>query len=58
MDEFGRPTHFGIRWEEFKKDGQSVAKEKIFTSRRGRDQFVERLIVKDNFWRLLAWLED
>lgn len=46
---------FGVRWQEFSKDDRMVTKEKFFDSENKRAKFVDRLVRKDNFYKVLAY---
>ncbi len=47
---------YGIRWAEFNKRDELVVKEKIFDTEKKRFNFVEKLVLKDNFYHIEAWL--
>jgi len=49
-------TEYGIRWQEFNKRDEVITKEKIFKTEKAREKFVDRLVEKDNFYQLDAWL--
>ena len=47
---------FGIKWIEFNKKDQLVYKERSFSTEKERDAFINKLEVKDNFYKIEAWL--
>lgn len=49
-------TEYGIRWQEFNKRDEVVTKEKIFKTEKAREKFIDKLVEKDNFYQLDAWL--
>lgn len=51
-------SEYGVRWNEFNRKDQLVAKEKIFATKKARDQFAKKLEKKDNFCSILAWLDE
>ena len=45
---------FGLRWQEFNRNNEIVTKEKFFATAKGRGTFMQKLIKKDNFYRISA----
>jgi len=46
---------YGVRWQEFNKANQVILKQKIFRSEKSMEKFVDKLIMKDNFYRIVAY---
>jgi hypothetical protein len=48
---------WGVRWTEFDRDNRLVTKEKIFSTERARNNFIDGRERKDNFGDVIAWLD-
>ncbi|MBT9143740.1 MAG: hypothetical protein DDT29_02151 [Dehalococcoidia bacterium] len=46
---------FGVAWDEFKRNGETVSKSKFFKIEAAREKFITKLVEKDNFFRILAY---
>ena len=49
-------SEYGIRWVEFNKRNEMVTKEKIFKTEKARNRFADKVVEKDNFYQIDAWL--
>ena len=47
-------SDFGVRWDEFDSNDRLIGKQKIFSTVRERDNFVQRLKLKNNFNSILS----
>ncbi len=46
---------FEVAWEEFNKADRLVSKRKSFKTPEARDSFIDKLVEKDNFYRILGY---
>ena len=49
---------YGIRWQEFNRRNELIAKEKFFSSPEARENFADKLTEKDNFYEITAMTRD
>jgi hypothetical protein len=42
-------SNYGLRWNEFNKKGELVAKERWFDSEESRERFLDKLYSKESF---------
>ena len=47
---------FEIAWEEITRSGNIVTKRRAFKTPEARENFIDKLIEKDSFYRILAYL--
>lgn len=45
---------YGIRWQEFGRDDRATTKQKFFKTEAARKKFMDKLVEKDNFYRIDA----
>ena len=43
-----------IVWQEIKKNGEIVTKQRTFKTEKAAEKFIEKLYYKDNFYNILA----
>lgn len=54
MKQKGKKNMTEIVWQEIKKNGEIVTKQRTFKTEKAAEKFIEKLYDKDNFYNILA----